>query len=246
MGQDKNFHLYLLVGQSNMAGRGEVEQEDRNIHLRVLALNKSEEWMPAADPIHFDKPMAGVGPGVAFGKAMADNDLEIRVGLIPCAAGGSPIISWQAGGYWGQTDSHPYDDAIKRTKLAMESGILKGIIWHQGESDSNEDNSGLYESKLADLIKALRQDLNAPKVPFIAATISDFANPELMDPKAEIVSQRQIVNAAIRNIPKLVKHTAYVESTGLKHKGDNLHFDSASSRELGRRYAKAMIDLQRD
>jgi len=107
MTQDPHFHLYLLIGQSNMAGRGEVGPQDREIHPRVLALSKEGEWVPAIDPIHFDKPIAGVGPGRTFGKTMAAHDPSVRIGLIPCAVGGSPISTWQHSGFWEQTGTTP-------------------------------------------------------------------------------------------------------------------------------------------
>jgi len=220
MEQDKDFHLYLLIGQSNMAGRGEIEPQDKEIHPRVFTLDRENKWAPAVDPIHFDKPVAGVGPGLTFGKMMADNDPAIRVGLIPCAAGGSPISMWKKGAYWKQTKSHPYDDAIKRTRIAMQDGVLKGILWHQGSSDSNENGAGLYEDRLAALIGTLRTDLGVSEVPFIAATLGDFLHPDAEKGKALYPSQ--IVNAAIRNMPQRVKNAAYVESTGLKPKSDNL------------------------
>jgi hypothetical protein len=246
MHRDKNLHLYLLIGQSNMAGRGEVEAQDKESHPRVFTLDKESKWVPAVDPIHFDKPVAGVGPGLTFGKTMADHDLSIRIGLIPCAAGGSPISVWKHGAYWKQTNSEPYDNAVERTRIAMEHGILKGILWHQGESDSNENDAQLYGDRLAALINTLRTDLGAPKVPFIAATLGDFVHPSPVTHHPSPVTHypSQIVNEAIRHIPQRVEYTACVESTGLGHKGDNMHFSSASARELGRRYAEAMIRLQ--
>src|SRR5690349_3741379 len=105
-----NCHLYLLIGQSNMAGRGKVEKEDKTPHPRVLMLNKDDQWVPAIDPLHFDKAIAGVGPGLAFGKAMAEADKDVTIGLIPCAAGGSPIAVWKKDAVWAQTKSKPYDD----------------------------------------------------------------------------------------------------------------------------------------
>jgi hypothetical protein len=235
MTQDKLFHLYLLIGQSNMAGRGEVGPQDREAYPRVLALDKEGEWVPAVDPIHFDKPIAGVGPGRAFGKAMAARDLSIRIGLIPCATGGSPISVWQHGGFWEQTHSHPYDDALERARIAMQRGILKGILWHQGESDSNDVDAGRYEDRLATLIHMLRAELGVPDVPFVCGTLGDFVvagNP-----------WARTVNQAMKRVSQRVEHTACVDATGLAHKGDELHFDAASARELGRRYARAMAQL---
>lgn len=236
MAQDQNFHLYLLIGQSNMAGRGKVESQDETIHPRVFTLNKENKYKPAIDPIHFDKPqIAGVGPGLTFGKTMANYNASIRIGLIPCAAGGSPITVWKPGGYWKQTDSQPYDDAIKRTKIAVKDGVLKGILWHQGASDSNENDAELYEDRLVALIDALRTELELPDLPFVVATLGDFF--------VKRCPEAQIVNNALRRIPQLVKHTACVGSSGLEHKGDILHFSAEAARELGRRYADAMMRL---
>ena len=233
MNPDTNFHLYLLIGQSNMAGRGQVEPQDQAVHPRVWALDKAEQWVPAADPIHFDKPIAGVGPGLTFGKAMAEHSPGVRIGLIPCAAGGSPISVWTPGGFWEQTHSRPYDDAMDRARTAMGHGVLRAILWHQGESDCNERDVGLYEGRLVALIHALRTDLDQPQVPFICATLADFfvaGNPWAAR-----------VNQILRQIPDRVAHTACVDAGGLGHKGDELHFDSAAARELGRRYAQAML-----
>lgn len=237
MGQDKNFHLYLLIGQSNMAGRGEVESQDKEAHPRVFALDREGKWAPAADPIHFDKPaIAGVGPGVTFGKIMASNNPSVRIGLIPGAAGGSPITVWQRDSYWGQTNSSPYDEAIERTKIATKDGVLKGILWHQGESDSNENDAGVYEDRLAALIETLRADLGMPDVAFVVATLADYF--------IENQPKGKIVNAALKHIPQRVKYTACVDASGLEHKGDHVHFNSNALRELGRRYAEAMLRVQ--
>jgi hypothetical protein len=171
----QEFHLYLLAGQSNMAGRGEVEEQDMRPHPRVFALNQKDEWEPATEPLHFDKPrIAGVGPGYAFGRAMANYKKHVRIGVIPCAAGGSPIFSWTEGAYHDQTKSHPYDDAIRRARVAMQSGVMKGIIWHQGESDSKPEAAKVHLAKLRELIVRFRQDLGDDKLPFIVGELGDF------------------------------------------------------------------------
>jgi hypothetical protein len=231
-------HLYLLIGQSNMAGRGRVAAEDKTPHPRVFVLNKADEWAPAVDPLHFDKPFAGVGPGLAFGKAMAE--AEARIGLIPCAAGGSPISVWRAGEYWGQTRSKPYDEAIRRTKLAMKSGELKGILWHQGESDSRPELAGKYADRLADLVARLRKDLGAPDVPFVVGGLGDFA----LTRKGESKPAAVAVQNALKAAPKRIPRCAFVDASGLQHKGDGGHFSAPAARELGRRYAKALLGLK--
>jgi hypothetical protein len=90
----EEFHLFLLIGQSNMAGRGAVEEQDRTPHPRVFMLDEAGDWKPAADPLHFDKRGAGTGLGKTFAIQIAEADPSITVGLIPCAVGGSPIDSW--------------------------------------------------------------------------------------------------------------------------------------------------------
>ena len=83
----EKFHLFLLVGQSNMAGRGTLEEQDKKPHARVLMLNKAGEWVPAVDPLHFDKPAAGVGLGKTFATLIAEANPDVTIGLIPCAVG---------------------------------------------------------------------------------------------------------------------------------------------------------------
>lgn len=231
------YHLYLLIGQSNMAGRGKVEKEDTTPHPRVMVLNKEDRWAPAVDPLHFDKSSAGVGPGLAFGKAMADAHKDATIGLIPCAAGGSPITVWIKDAYWGQTKSKPYDETLRRVALARQRGVLMGILWHQGESDSKEKESALYAERLADLAARLRRDLDAPKVPIVVGGLSE--------PMRSRSEHARTVDKALREFARTDAHAAYVESDKLTLMADNTHFDAASAREFGRRYAKAMLQLQK-
>jgi len=172
----EKFHLFLLAGQSNMAGRGAVEAQDKVAHPRVLMLAKDGAWKPAVNPLHFDKSSAGVGLGRSFAIALAEQekDKEIVIGLIPAACGGSPISTWQPGGYHGQTKSHPYDDAVSRTHRAMKDGALKGILWHQGESDSNPVLAATHKQSLSELIARFRKDLAAPKLPFVIGQLGQF------------------------------------------------------------------------
>jgi len=233
----ERFQLFLLVGQSNMAGRGVVTPVDKVPHARVLMLNQAGEWVPAIDPLHFDKPAAvGVGLGRSFALALAEAYPEDTIGLIPCAVGGSPIDSWQPGVFYPPTKSHPWDDAMRRAKLAVAAGTLKGILWHQGESDANAELAPSYAKKLGDLIHRMRLELRAPNVPFIAGQLGHFAD----RPWKEFTTQ---IDQAHRDLPLAVTNTALVSSEGLKHKGDQVHFDAESYRELGRRYADVYLKL---
>jgi hypothetical protein len=230
----EKFHLYLLIGQSNMAGRGKVEEEDLKAHPRVLKFAKDEMWAPAVDPLHFDKPIAGVGLGTSFGRAMAEANPEITVGLVPCAVGGTPLSRWQK-------DGDLYKQAVARVKAAMRDGTLRGILWHQGEGDSAKaETARSYGERLAGMVTDLRRELGAGDVPFVAGELGLFLATE----KDGKPSYWPVVNEQIASLPSRVKNAAVVSSKDLKHKGDGVHFDSSSLRGFGRRYAAEMLRLQ--
>ena len=126
---------------------------------------------------------------------------------------------------------------MKRAKAALPAGTLKGILWHQGESDSNVQLAPVYENKLHGLISRFRKELNASQTPFIAGQMGQFKERPWSDSK-------KLVDQVHRELPKKVKRAAFVNSDGLSHKGDKVHFDAKSYRELGRRYAKAMKSLE--
>ena len=231
----EKLHIYLLMGQSNMAGRGKIGPEDKTPHPRVLMFTLQGQWEPAVEPVTHDKPrMLGVGPGLAFGKAMADKEPGVTIGLVSCAFGGTPLRRWERGG-------DLYSNAVQRARLAMQDGTLKGILWHQGESDSGTStNANSYGDRLARMIQDIRADLGAPNLPFVAGQIGEF----LYDRGPEHTPYARVVNEAIAKLPEKVPACGYAASKGLSHKGDVLHFDSASQHELGRRYATAMLKLQ--
>jgi hypothetical protein len=232
----EKFYLFLLVGQSNMAGRGKVTEKDKQPDARILMFTKDRKWEPAVDPLHFDKPIAGVGLGRSFARVIAEKNPDVTIGLIPCAVGGSPIKSWEPGGYHASTKTHPYDDMLARAKVALPAGTLKGILWHQGESDSQPGSAEVYEEKLHALIARMRKEFDAPEVPFIAGQMGIFAERPWSDAK-------KLVDAAHQALPKKVPHTAFVSAEGLSHKGDQVHFNADSYREFGKRYAQAYLEL---
>jgi hypothetical protein len=120
----QSLDIYLLIGQSNMAGRGTVEEQDQIPNPSVLTFTKENKWIPAVDPIHFEKSTAGVGPGRTFGIKMASHNPSVTIGLVPCAVGGTSILVWKPAAYDKKTDTHPYDDMMKRIKIAREKGVL--------------------------------------------------------------------------------------------------------------------------
>ncbi|MEM8735362.1 MAG: sialate O-acetylesterase [Planctomycetota bacterium] len=232
-GEATDLHLFVLAGQSNMAGRGRVEAEDKTEDSRILVLGPSNQWQVAVDPLHFDKPkIVGVGLARSFAKDYLDRHPGVRVGLIPCAVGGSPIRTWEPGALHESTGAHPFDDCITRVRSAMQSGTLKGILWHQGESDSNQENAPQYERKLARLFDVLRGRFDAPNLPIIVGQMGVF-------PARPWDSFRKEVDRVHKRLSRLIPRCEFVSSLGLTHKGDEVHFNSASYRELGHRYFQA-------
>lgn len=224
----EKLHLYLLIGQSNMAGRGYVEEQDTVGNPRILRLNRLGDWEIAKEPLHFDKSTAGVGPGFRFAKEMLlTEDEDVVIGLIPCAAGGSGIEHWRIGEFWEQTKSYPYNDAVVRTKLAMKDGTLKGILWHQGESDMSPEKTASYLENLVELVAALRQEFNLPKVAFVAGEIADFRG-----------DKANAINQVLNEAKNKIMYYEVVSGEGLTPIADNVHHDAPSQRVLGQRYAE--------
>jgi hypothetical protein len=220
--------IFLLIGQSNMAGRGTVEAEDKTPHPRVFVLNKELAWVPAVDPLHFDRPeRIGTGLGKTFGTVIADAPPGVTIGLVPAAFGGSALDEWKPG-------SPHYVNAVARAREALKRGKLAGILWHQGESDRAPAQAATYADRFVKFIAQLRADLGAENVPVIVGEIGRFCPNE------------GPVNAAIRELPARVPHCALVSSEGLAGRPEEpevLHFVTPAFRELGRRYAKAWLEL---
>lgn len=229
-------HLFLLAGQSNMAGRGDLADDDRVAHPRVWMFDRDRQWRPAIDPMHFDKPIAAVGPGRAFGIAVADALPDRHVGLIPSAVGGSPITAWRPGVRYDETGAYPWDEAIARAKAARAAGQLRAVLWHQGESDATAVAAPAYEARLVDLITRFRAELGSPELPFLIGQLGRF-------PGREWDRWYEQVDAAHRQVASGVPHVAFVSSEGLGDKGDDLHFSAEAARELGRRYASAYLEV---
>lgn len=234
----ESFHLFLLAGQSNMAGRGKVTPVDQHADPRILMLDAKGQWVPAVDPVHFDKSVAGVGLASEFARQYARQHPDVTVGLVPCAVGGSSVTAWQPGGYHSQTKSHPYDDAQERIDLAAEDGTFRGILWHQGESDSKPERAGDYEAQLRDVLNRFRVQLGED-VPIL---IGGLARKNV----ANWSDSRKQVDAAHRRLAEAIPAAAFIDSAGLTLKSDNVHFDRKSLLEFGRRYAEALRRLESD
>ncbi len=228
------------MGQSNMAGRGEIEGIDTIIHPRVYMLTTDTVWISAKNPMHYDKfKFVGTGLGLSFGIRMAEQDSNVTIGLIPCAKGGSSIDNWITGSFHEGTNSYPYDEAIIRIKNGMNKGVIKGILWHQGEADCKvKGDVQVYEEKFLVFIDSLEKDLGLINIPIIIGEIGYFFYKKR--PLAEDL------NNVFEKISANNDCIGLVKSDSLNHKGDKVHFNSDSYRVLGLRYANEMIRVQQE
>jgi hypothetical protein len=224
--------LFLLIGQSNMSGRGYIEPQDREPIARVYSLNKDLEWTMAIDPIQLER-ISGVCMGRSFGRELTAANPTLQIGLVPAAVGSSYLGEWMKG-------EKNYEEAVRRAKAAMKSGSFRGILWHQGEGDGQAETDALsYAVRWTKMITDLRADLGAPDLPVVVGELcrSVYTRP---DGKTKFAIE---VNEQLATLPLFVPHTAFVSSFGLKDRGDHVHFDAASQREFGRRYAHAFMEL---
>lgn len=221
--------LYLLIGQSNMAGRAVLEPQDKDTLINVFVYTglKDNLWEKAANPLNKYSSirkkisMQRLSPAYTFGKEMAEATSGKRIGLIVNARGGTSIDLWEAG-------SEYYNEAVNRTKAAMEYGELKGIAWHQGETDAKKHAT--YLPKMKALIEALRLEFKQPNLPFVVGQISPDK------------PMRLNFNQMIMELLTIVDKVSVV-STENTSTVDSTHFDAVSQRLLGERYAKAMQQL---
>lgn len=233
IGEEK-IAIYILMGQSNMAGRGVITEAYRNeSNPKVVMLNKRLEWVTAKHPLHFDKPIAGVGPGLQFGVSMAAANQERIIGLVPAAVGGTSITTWKAGAFDSATKTHPYDDAIARIKAGMKKGTIEGVLWLQGESDVATLSKKEYLAAFKKLVQDIRMLTNNPSLPFVIGELGQFK-----------ITYQQFNKKVIKKIPRKIKRTRIVHSNDLVDGGDAIHFDAASAALYGKRFAEAMLYLQ--
>ena len=170
-GRDKEYDVYLLIGQSNMAGRGTMQASDTTGSIEgVYLLSDAGEVLEARNPlnryssIRKDISMQQIGPGTGFSEQMYKKTGR-KVLLVVNARGGSKIEEWLPGTVY-------FNEAVRRCRQAMEYGELKGILWHQGCSNARTDRQE-YMEMLSSLTEALREDLCPKKnVPFIAGEIA--------------------------------------------------------------------------
>jgi hypothetical protein len=234
------FHLYLMIGQSNMEGTGQIFAEDVIAPPRVLKFTSDMKWIPGNEPTAIGRIGRGVGEtGVSMGRTFAiemmvsQTDPDVTVGLMNLAVSGSPIQSWFDPPPTRTSDpTRPYDMNYARMlpylREALKTGVLKGVLWHQGEANGSAD-IGLY---LPQLIQNLRNEVKNPTLPVVIGevgitTLTDSKNKALAKVAAEVP---QVGLATCENLL-------------FKEGMTGVHYDTPSYREYGRRYAVVMKKL---
>jgi alpha-L-fucosidase 2 len=253
--RDTNLFVFLCFGQSNMEGFPGLEEQDKKAvdeRFQMLAAvdfprleRKKGDWYPATPPL--SRPNSGIGPADYFGRTLVSNlPPHIRVGVVNVSIGGCKIELFDKENYnsyattapnWmtniiATYGGNPYAHLVQMAKRAQEDGVIKGILLHQGESNTNDKEwpakvKGVYENLLRDL------NLKAEDVPLIAGEVVH----------AEQKGVCASMNKIIGELPKTIPTAQVVSSQGCAALGDNLHFSPAGYRELGRRYAEKMLPL---
>ena len=239
----ERLEIFLLMGQSNMKGRGQMPSQPLNNPQIVMMHKPSDGYFLARHPLHLTgdpndfsgSDNAGVGPGLAFAEAIAKARPDSRVLLIPCAVGGTQVAAWQKG-------KRLYEETVRKARLALKQSPkgkarIAAALWLQGESDStSSEKLAAYQDRIDALIGALRLDLNSPELPFIACTIGEL--------KQSNVKDRKAINAILLDLPNRVPNSVCIDSRGFaKSIGDMVHFDADTQNRHGQLYAAEFLRL---
>ena len=255
---DPNFHIYLAFGQSNMEGQGDIGSQDKNVDERFQVLwaanngscsgKTKGKWATAVPPLAHCQG-AKLGPTDYFGRTMVEKtDPQIKVGVIVVAVAGCSIQLFDKNGYANYARSqqswmtqrindyggNPYGRLIEMAKAAQADGVIKGIIFHQGETDAGDGNwpskvKGVYDNIIKDL--GLGND-----IPFLAGEVLRSGS-------------SAGANNNIAKLPQQSKNFYVVSSQGFNQAlgdGQNVHFTSQEYRDFGKRYAEKMIEVLGD
>jgi hypothetical protein len=254
-GQDTTFHIYLSFGQSNMEGNARIQPQDTvNVDPRFQVLEavdcdnlgrKKGNWYTAVPPL--SRCRTGLTPGDYFGRTLLQNmPANYRVGIVNVSIGGCKIELFSKDSFqqylstapgWlknmaKEYDDNPYQRLVDMGKLAMKSGVIKGILLHQGESNTGDTLwpvkvKAVYDNLLADL------GLEPESVPLLAGELV------AEDQKGACASMNKI----IATLPSVISKAHVIPSAGCQGVVDRLHFSAAGYRELGRRYAAKMLSI---
>lgn len=256
LAQDPNFHIYLCLGQSNMEGSASIEAQDRTVDSRFRMMPSMQcddqgrsmgKWYAAEPPL--SQCWAGLSPADYFGRTMIKNLPDsIRVGVIVVAVGGCDIRLFDKDVYTHFTDTYqqewfqnkikyyggsPYHRLLSLAKQARNDGVIKGILLHQGETNTGDEQWPEYVKKVYyDLLADL--DLSASEVPLLAGEVGHI------DQGGKCGSMNEIID----RLPQVIPTAHVISSRGVLLRSDSIHFNSVGVRELGRRYALKMLQLE--
>jgi hypothetical protein len=252
--QDKNFHIYLCFGQSNMEGNAKIEAQDTIVDNRFMVLEAVDcpklgrtkgQWYPAVPPLC--RCQTGLTPVDYFGRSMIENlPKNIRVGIINVSVGGCKIELFDKDKYssyvttapsWminmiKEYNGNPYLRLVEMAKLAQKDGVIKGILMHQGESNTNDT---LWPQKVKVVYDNLIKELNlkSNSVPLIAGEVVN----------ADQGGACASMNKIIAKLPQTIPNSYVVSSSGCPSAKDHLHFTAEGYRILGKRYGAKMLSL---
>jgi len=228
----QNVWVFIMAGQSNMAGRAMVEPQDTVEDKRILTVNKEGQLIVAKEPLHFYEPnLTGLDCGVSFAKKLLKNiPGNISIVLIPTAVGGSSISQWLGDSVFRSVQL--FSNFTTKVNTAKQFGTIKGILWHQGESDANEKNSGKYEERLGTLINKFRSVVADNNLPVLIGELGSFSKNK---------EQFSLINNTIHQYALQNANTSVISTVDLQHKGDSLHFNSKAQRIMGKRFAEAYL-----
>ena len=218
----------LLIGQSNMAGRGYLH-EVTPIYNENIFMLRNGRWQMMTEPIHFDRSVAGVGPAASFAQAWCNANKNEQIGLIPCAEGGSSIDEWSK-------ESTLFRHAVSEAKFAMENSELIAILWHQGESDGRSKKYKNYYHKLNILVNSFRKELGDLEVPFIVGGLENYLGKSGF---GRSCVEYDLINQELLKYVENNRNCYFVTGEKLYPNPDGIHINAESQRRFGIRYFKA-------
>ncbi len=226
-------HSILIIGQSNMGGRG-FAAEVEPINKERLYVLRNGRWRAMYTPVNCDRVTSGVNLVESFARKYADEHPGVDVGVIPCADGGTSLNQWMPG-------TLLFDHACYMAELASRTSTIAAVLWHQGESDCGPDATPVYKEKLQVIFSAFRERLGLGDIPFIVGGLGDF----LKDfPKPVFGEYYQKINAQLEEMAKEDALIGFAPATGLGGNPDNMHFSAKALREFGLRYYEEFCRLE--
>ena len=230
----ENVWIFVLAGQSNMAGRGLIQPSDTIPNNRILTINATNELIVAKEPLHFYEPnLTGLDCGMSFANRLLQGvGNEISILLIPAAVGGSSSHQWLGDSI--HRDVKLMTNFRQRVSSAAKFGTIKGILWHQGESDTNDKSIPGYEERLAKIYQEFRRICEDPTLLILIGNLGSYS---------ENQHRWNAVNAAIEKYASSDKNAFVIETFDLKSKADKIHFDAEGQRTMGIRMAETFLNI---